>query len=199
MAEPPYKQSIEFRQNFCPFSGWSKSNFPISYILKGINYWIAEILYSTSFHDIDVTNVRKGNYQSCQSPMTFQSHCILHCEGSSGGGVTLQINPNGFSQVVGGPETPCSAYPQAVMCVSRLAAVWLRSPSRHQLTQASKHQLTSNDQLTQASRQQQHCNFDLVMSGTLLSLASSHPKLKFSSSKSNSQRKLENWKLTMKS
>jgi len=45
---------------------------------------------------------------------------------------------------------------------------------------------------TQASRQQQHCNFDLVMSGTLLSLASSHPKPMFSSSKSNSQRKLEN-------
>ena len=119
MAEPPYKQSIEFRQNFFPFSGLSKSNFPISYILKGINYWIAEILYSTSFHDIDVTNVRKGNYQSCQSPMTFQSHCILHCEGSSGGGVTLQINPNGFSQVVGGPETPCSAFTPKSWCVCR--------------------------------------------------------------------------------
>ena len=60
VAEPPYKQSIEFRQDFFPFSALSKSNFPISYILKGINYWIAEILYSTSFHDIDLTNVRKG-------------------------------------------------------------------------------------------------------------------------------------------
>jgi len=59
------------------------------------------------------------------------------------------------------------------------------------LTQASKHQLTSNDQLTQASRQQQQCNFDLVMSGKVLSLASSHPKPKFSSSKSNSK---SNWK-----
>jgi len=60
--------------------------------------------------------------------------------------------------------------------------------SNDQLTEASKHQLTSNDQLTEASRQQQQCNFDLVMSGKVLSLASSHPK----PSKSNSQRKLDN-------
>ena len=51
---------LNFVSTFFPFSGLSESNFPISYLLKGINYWIAEILYSTSFRDIDLTNVKKG-------------------------------------------------------------------------------------------------------------------------------------------